>query len=615
MQRISDEPIDNTSHHLRDSSIGTSVNTRSKDGRGQGRLGPVELWKVLKPRVPRPRSLVFISLLSLVTGVCQAGLLIVIGQVAVGVTAEDSDSLGFLEEVDTSVLLIAAFVLAAGMTISATAAIWQASKLAAEALSAIRIRVTDAFMKSSWSIRSRERDGHLQELLTTHAKNASLAVLAVGSSFASILSCVALVIAALVVQPLAAAAVAAAGTALALAFRPLNARLRRASIVVMQRDVGYASSVAEALSLTPDLVVFGAGENYEKRLRRQVERSSQAWTRASFLQRVIPEWFRSGIMALILVGLTVLAARGAAGATALTVVILLLLRAVAYAREITVTYSRLQELVPYIERLDEQVATYRRDSLSEQGATLESVARIQLDSVCYTYPTAETRALRDVSLVIERGETIGIVGPSGSGKSSLMQLLLRLRAPDAGRFLVNGLDASDYSAASYARRVVYVAQDPVVFDGSVADNIRFFRPDITDEAVEQAAISAHLHDEILKMPNGYRTELSGSGGGISGGQRQRLCIARALAGSPDMIVLDEPTSSLDAQSEAAVRATLADLSQLMTLVIISHRMSTLRSCDKVAVLHNGAVSAIGTAEELERTNSFYRDAVSIARGD
>jgi ABC-type multidrug transport system fused ATPase/permease subunit len=218
--------------------------------------------------------------------------------------------------------------------------------------------------------------------------------------------------------------------------------------------------------------------------------------------------------------------------------------------------------------------------------------------------------LFDVTFSVNAGESIGTVGPTAAGKSTLVQLLLRLRDPDSGAYLVNGAMASTFARSDWQRRVAYVSQDPRVFHGSVADNIRFFR-DLDQITVERAARQAYIHDEIIAMPNGYETVIGQRADAVSGGQRQRICLARALAAKPDILVLDEPTSSLDLESEAAVQRSLADLRGRVTLFIVAHRLTTLIGCDRVLVIGAGRVQAFAPAGELERTNAFYRRAISL----
>jgi ATP-binding cassette subfamily B protein len=225
---------------------------------------------------------------------------------------------------------------------------------------------------------------------------------------------------------------------------------------------------------------------------------------------------------------------------------------------------------------------------------------------------ADRAALTGVTFSISQGEVLGVIGPSGSGKSTLAQLLLGLRAPTTGTMSVDGSDLRDVDRSWWSRRVAFVAQDALLITGTVADNIRFFRDDIDAAALRRAAFQANVLSDIEALPDGFDTHLGERGSQLSGGQRQRLSIARALVGQPEFLVLDEPTSALDGQSEALIRATLADLRGRITVVIIAHRMSTLDICDRIVVIENGRMTSCGTPSALHENSDFYRNALSVA---
>ncbi|MEZ5179680.1 MAG: ABC transporter ATP-binding protein [Acidimicrobiales bacterium] len=218
-----------------------------------------------------------------------------------------------------------------------------------------------------------------------------------------------------------------------------------------------------------------------------------------------------------------------------------------------------------------------------------------------------------MSFNIHHGEAVGVIGPSGSGKSTLIQLVLRLRQPSTGRYLVGGVDAGELRDKDWFERVAFVPQDCQTVSDDVMENIRFFRPWISDEDVISAAKRAHVHEEILAMPDGYRTDLGSRGGGLSGGQRQRVAIARALAGNPQLLVLDEPTSALDMRSESLVHETLTELQGSVTMLIIAHRLSTLKTCDRIIVMGSGRLQAFGERSQLEADNAFYREAIALSK--
>ena len=168
------------------------------------------------------------------------------------------------------------------------------------------------------------------------------------------------------------------------------------------------------------------------------------------------------------------------------------------------------------------------------------------------------------------------------------------------------------SRAEWARKVTFVPQQAHLVAGTVADNIRFFRDDVSDEQVAEAARLANLHDEVLAMVDGYDRQVGEQGSHLSGGQQQRLIIARALVEDPDVLILDEPTSSLDVRSESLIRKTLDQLRERMTVIIIAHRLSTLDICDRIMVIQDGELKAFDTPENLEKDNDFYREALALS---
>ncbi|HET7603632.1 MAG TPA: ABC transporter ATP-binding protein [Gemmatimonadales bacterium] len=240
-------------------------------------------------------------------------------------------------------------------------------------------------------------------------------------------------------------------------------------------------------------------------------------------------------------------------------------------------------------------------------------ATIELRDVSFTYGTRP--ALQHVSVTVRRGETIGIVGPSGSGKSTLVALLLRFYDPSQGAILIDGVDIRQIRVADLIDTFALVQQDSFLLQGTVAENIRFSRPEATLAEVIAASKAANLHDEIMEMERGYDT-LIGTGPdarGLSGGQRQRLCIAAALLKNAPVLLLDEATSSLDSVSEAAVQVAINRLMLGRTTFMIAHRLSTLRHADRIMVLDEGRLVGLGRDDELLQGCPTFRS-LWIAQG-
>jgi ABC-type multidrug transport system fused ATPase/permease subunit len=201
---------------------------------------------------------------------------------------------------------------------------------------------------------------------------------------------------------------------------------------------------------------------------------------------------------------------------------------------------------------------------------------------------------------------VALVGLTGAGKSTLVSLLPRFFEPTAGRVLLDGVDVSQYRLRSLRERIAIVLQEPMLFGGTIADNIRYGSLHATDAEVEEAARAAHAHEFIARLPKGYNTPIAEAGASLSGGERQRLSIARALLKNAPILILDEPTSSLDALSEEAVFRALNRLRAGRTTIVIAHRLSTIRDADRILVLHGGRIIAQGTHRDLLLANDLYR---------
>jgi ATP-binding cassette, subfamily B, bacterial len=271
-----------------------------------------------------------------------------------------------------------------------------------------------------------------------------------------------------------------------------------------------------------------------------------------------------------------------------------------------------QRLAAALDRLEELAGAAAEPAPAGGRELGPGAHRICFAGVDFRYPGTAAPALRDITLAVEPGTVVAVVGPSGAGKSTLAGLLARLYEPQAGRILIDGQDLRDYSLASLRRELGCVLQDPVLFAGSVEENIRFGKLDATADEVEQSARAAGADAFIARLAAGYASEVGERGVQLSGGQRQRLGIARVLLRQPSILILDEATSALDAETERQVRQSLRRRLAGRTMLVISHRPSAFVDADRILVLDRGRIAAAGTHAELLAASPVYRRLIATA---
>ena len=276
------------------------------------------------------------------------------------------------------------------------------------------------------------------------------------------------------------------------------------------------------------------------------------------------------------------------------------------AKALSTSFSNMQKGSAAINRIEEVLQTTNTIDDNPAGRKLDAFHHsIELRNVAFNYDG--TPILKSINLTIEKGKTVALVGSSGAGKSTLADLVPRFHDVSGGELLIDGVNIKDYSLKSVRDQISIVTQEPILFNDTIANNIRLGKQDASDEEVSEAARVANAHNFITRKEKGYETNIGDRGSKLSGGERQRLTIARAIVKNPPILILDEATSSLDTESERLVQDAINNMMQNRTSIVIAHRLSTIRHADEIIVLQKGEIVERGTHDELiERGGYYYR---------
>jgi subfamily B ATP-binding cassette protein MsbA len=395
---------------------------------------------------------------------------------------------------------------------------------------------------------------------------------------------------------------------LAIFIARVNKAVRLAVKEVRTRQSDLVSTLQEGLQAIQVVQAFGGEERQERHFREVSMETVTAWLKArrfsSLLSPVV------GLAIALCTGLVIwrgslLILAGTMTAGALTVFLAYLAKFFQPVRDLAQMTNTLAQVSVAFQRV---TAVCDADQTIPERPAPQDPPRfrgaVAFENVEFGYdPTVPV--LRDITFTIGPGQMVGIVGPTGSGKSTVVSLIPRFRDPDAGRITIDGVDITDFKLHGLRCQIGFVLQDTVLLRGTVRENIAFGRPDATEEEIIAAAKLANADEFIVRMPGGYDSLVGDRGGTLSGGQRQRIGIARALIRNSPILILDEPTAALDAESEELVIEAMERLMEGRTVITIAHRLSTLRDADKLIVIKDGTVAESGTHEELLALDGVY----------
>ncbi len=584
------------------------VKEKQRDERNDGSIrGIVVSLRTLGVSSLLP-SLILLVVSSFIAGAAQSGILVILSEFAVA-SAQGKKSLdlhGYSLSIGGAVVAcVILLVIFASVSLVASLV---SSSMSSQALKASRQTVIRTFFGASWRIQSEERLGHVQQLLTVNCDTIGSIVLAMASGLQSLSIVLAMLIAAFIVSPIASGTVLLVGILLVVSLRPFNKLSRRASEELSKKSQSMATLVTEYTRLTRDFRILGVErEAMTDMYQRNVE-SAVSFRRNRRLGQLTPVLYQTFAFAFIIGGLAVLSGSTSVDLATTGAVLLIILRSLTYGSNIQSTIQQLHSYEGFVGDIKQDLERYSGSQQEDTKSETPTEFSINFENVYFSYDGKEP-VLQDVSFSVPSGSIVGVVGRSGSGKTTLSQLILGLRQASQGGVMIGNVAPSNVAKGYGRSPLAMVAQDPVLLQGSIAMNIAFFR-DVCSQEIESVAHAAHLHEDIMSMPSGYETLVGEAGSSISGGQRQRLAIARALLGVPRVLVLDEPTSALDGRSERLVRRTLVELRGAMTIIVISHRLAMIEDCDLLLVLEKGRVADFGSREDVLAREPFQRVAES-----
>ncbi len=486
--------------------------------------------------------------------------------------------------------------------VAKTAAVWLRVRAVTRWESMTRAQLIEAYLSAEYRFQTSVPPSTLQEYAGAHVDQAATVLSRFAGGLSAAFSLLALLVTAIVLNPIGAGVMGSLGLTLALLMRPLAGRTKAANRRASQLRIPMGRQVSQIVEHARNIKIFGGANAVVDSYVDSVIDFSAARQRSNLLGSVTPVVHQTAGLLFFVGALSASIAIGTGTAPTLGAVMILLLRGLSYMQILSTNQQMINQALPYATMLNREFIQIGQAAEERGDEDLEAVHRIELEDVSYRYLDDGDLALTKITFSLEPPGIIGLAGPSGSGKSTLAHLILGLLRPTAGEVLINSLPIQRFSRPSWVRNVALVPQDLQLIDGTVGENIAFFR-EVRDAEVRWAAQSVGLDDFISTLPNAYQTELGTTVHELSGGQRQRLGIARALVGRPTLLILDEPTSALDAETEAWLQEALRSYSRSALVVIITHRASTLSICDVVIELDNGRLVNFGGQRKREEKSA------------
>ena len=546
------------------------------------------------------------TLCSVIEGFLEAMALLIIGQVALG-GSEPAIGFGGIVEITTlssTQLLAFALVLVLARLFVAVGSIWLSAGLASTIGLRERTRLLDAYLSSTFLTREEHSGGEMVQVI-------SLWPSTLGASFGTLLAyasnaviTLTMLTVAIVRDPLVSLWVGFLALGLILVFLPIRRWIGSASRRLTSKQERSVALFTRTLEWNTDLTAFGVLPQMGNSVKAAYRKESFRWKIANFAKSMVSPVYVAASLSFGILSLLLLSDFTNSPLSAWGPSMLLVLRALSYGQGLQQAAATIAGLRPIYLRISETYKSLSSVPRPDRNIALDDFGKTVIQDASFKYKGSREVGVDGISMSLNAGDRVAMVGPSGGGKSTLLRLLAGLIEPARGKVFVNNLQMDEIRDSDLRRLIAYVPQFPKLIDGSIRENIVFMRSEIGNDEADRAFDLVNLCDELSEQLSDDSQVLKKGGATLSGGQIQRLAIARALAGGPKVLLLDEPTSSVDADSENWIKESLKGLAPSVAVVIVSHRPEILSLCNRVIHVSAGRIRSDGPLESVMAQDQF-----------
>lgn len=462
---------------------------------------------------------------------------------------------------------------------------------------------------ASWPFLLKQKLGHLHTTLVRDIQRTSNLLEALGQIIQSLTGFLMYLVVAFNISPITTFSTVIAGAVLLLLVRPFLKKTKNVGTAMASTEKKISHFLSEHIMGIKAIKASAAEEEAFTYGQRLFQSMQQLYIRMALTRSLNTSLFQPFSIIFVIILFYITYKSPGFSLISFAVTLYLIQKIFTYLESAQSSLAGVSELVPYAENIEKfkQLLSTHKEALVEGTKPFSFENNLRFEGVSLTYQGTKT-VLTDLNFHINKGETVGLIGPSGAGKTSIADLMLRLFEPTSGTIMIDGMPLSQIRIDDWRTHIGYVAQDMFLLNTSIEENIRFYRPEISQEDIVAAAKRANSYEFVMSLPDGFSTVIGDHGVMLSGGQRQRIVLARALASRPPFLILDEATSALDGESEQVIQKAIQSLRGEVTVLIIAHRLSTIESTDRLIVLDAGKVIESGTPEELlsDKSSYFYR---------